>query len=496
MIEEDSSKSGDAHAVIGRRLAANFVFLAGGECIAKVLTFATFVYLGRVLGPELYGRLEFVLATMVFFTLAVDFGLGIYAARELARHPDMAGQLLRDVMTLRLTYAGLSFIGLLIVALCLPDADVRWLLITYGTSLFAAPGLLHWFFQGHDRMGWVALASVIRQSLLALLVFLFFRADTPLPYLGLFECLTVATVVVLYLVVLRGKFEGATPRTLPHFAALADHFRKSAPIGLSELAWALLWYSSTVFLALLAGAAAVGEFGAAHRVVMALHTFVWLYFFNLLPSLSRSVVEPRQKLHALMDRSLSLTAWAGIGVALGVTLLSLELLTLAYGSQFVGAAPVLAVLVWVIPTALISGHYRYLLIAYRLQQLEFYCTALSALITVAGCVLLIPHFGAVGAAFALLAANVMNLGLAYVCVGRGIAWIPFHRQMILPIMASGAALCCFGATVEWGVWKAGVSAGFTYLSLFSLWLYLPHRQRRNHDKLTIKAIVPNAVLPG
>ena len=37
---------------------------------------------------------------------------------------------------------------------------------------------------------------------------------------------------------------------------------------------------------------------------MALHTFVWLYFFNLLPSISRCVGQPREYLQGLMSRSI------------------------------------------------------------------------------------------------------------------------------------------------------------------------------------------------
>jgi hypothetical protein len=45
---------------------------------------------------------------------------------------------------------------------------------------------------------------------------------------------------------------------------------------------------------------------------MARHSFVWLYFFNLLPSISRCVARPKQDMLELMDGSVRLTAWAGL----------------------------------------------------------------------------------------------------------------------------------------------------------------------------------------
>src|SRR6516225_7999510 len=85
-----------------QRLATNLLFLMAGEFTAKLLTFATFSYLARTLGPRDYGFVEFTLALMVFFTLPVDLGLGSYGAREIARNPDRAPQLLHEVTGLRL----------------------------------------------------------------------------------------------------------------------------------------------------------------------------------------------------------------------------------------------------------------------------------------------------------------------------------------------------------------------------------------------------------
>ena len=68
-----------------RQIVSNFTFLAGGEVLSKVCTFAAFTFLARALGPESFGHLEFTLAMMVFFTLLVDFGTSPYGAREIAK---------------------------------------------------------------------------------------------------------------------------------------------------------------------------------------------------------------------------------------------------------------------------------------------------------------------------------------------------------------------------------------------------------------------------
>jgi O-antigen/teichoic acid export membrane protein len=182
--------SAPAPVAVPRRLAINFLYLSGGEIAAKLLTFLCFSYLARTLGPVNYGAVEFTLAIMVFFTLPVDLGLSWYGTREIAHDPACAARLLGEITGLRLTLGLCSMTGLAVFIALLPrGADQKALLALYGLSLLGAPFLLQWFFQGHDAMPWVALISIVRQFAFAFPVFLVCRAGTPLPYIGIVECL-------------------------------------------------------------------------------------------------------------------------------------------------------------------------------------------------------------------------------------------------------------------------------------------------------------------
>ena len=296
-----------------KKLAINFAFLSGGEFGAKLLTFATFSYLAHALGPTNYGFLEFTLAVMVFFTLPVDLGLGIYGAREIARQPERGARLLQEITGLRMALALCSMVGLAVFIVFLNKGnDLKALLALYGISLLGAPFLQQWFFQAYDQMRWVGAASIVRQALFAALVFLTYRHGMPIMRLGMIECASVFGVGLFCSLTIKRGMGFAWPRPDMHVMHLLGHVRRAAPIGLSELAWAFMWYFCTVLLGFFFADKTLGWFGASHRALMALHTFVWLYFFNLLPSISRCVALPHQKLLELMDGSVRLAAWAGL----------------------------------------------------------------------------------------------------------------------------------------------------------------------------------------
>jgi O-antigen/teichoic acid export membrane protein len=272
----------------------------------------------------------------------------------------------------------------------------------------------------------------------------------------LLEAGAIACTVVFYLVVLSRSFSVFRQR-IDHSLARAI-LRRALPIGASELVWAVKIYFATVFLGMFVGGPEVGWFGAAHRVVISLHTFVWLYFFNLLPSLARSTQRPPEVLRSLMQTSIQVTAWSAMFLGAVGAVFAEPLMTFLYGSQYREAASTFRVLIWLIPLAFMSGHYRYALIAYDRQHLEFLCGACGAGLNILLNLLLTPRLGLIGAAWALVASEVLIWGCAYCFVRRTITCIAVWPYAFRPLVGGAilAGALCLLPTMN--IWMAAGSA--------------------------------------
>lgn len=458
------------HKIGLRKLATNYIFLSGGEATSKILTFAAFTFLARVLGPTNFGTLEFTLALVIFFALSIDLGLGSYGAREAAKDPSRIDELNQQVTSLRFLFAGVAFLVLLFLATILDLAQpARMLMLFYGLTLFGIPFFHQWIYQGFEKMQWVGLGSVLRYGIFALGVFLFVRKGTPLWVVGLAEMAAVAGFVLYNLSISRTQFGLPWPRPVFRPSRLMPSLRQALPIGLSELSWAFTFYFATVMLGIVVGGEALGWFSAAHRCIMALHTFVWLYFFNLLPSISRSALEPLEQLQELMRRSLRGTLWLAVFIGLAGTLLARPLITIVFGQQFEGAGGIFQILVWVLAVTLWSGHYRYALIGFSQQKLEFAASASAGLTSVVSGIVLIPRFGATGAAVSLLGAAVVHGGLAYLFVRRRIVHIPFGKHALRPLGAGLVTVAVFFLLLPTGLWVASVGSIALY-GIAAAWL--------------------------
>jgi O-antigen/teichoic acid export membrane protein len=455
------------HVLRVPRLVANFAVLSGGEFLSKLFALAAFAYLARVLGPGDFGQLEFALAVIFLFTLLVDCGLSPYGAREIAKNKSAVTRFTAHIILIRCLLAVGAFVLLaILVTLINKPWPIKKLLLLYGLTLLALPGLLQFVFQGCDLMRHVAVASLIRWSLFAAGIFLLIRKPDETWIVPLIEGSAIGCAVVFYLTVFSHYFGSLRQRIDSTFAF--SIFRQALPIGASELVWALKIYFATVLLGILVGGPEVGWFGAAHRIVISLHTFVWLYFFNLLPAIARSTQGPVEALHRLTKTSMQVTAWSAVFLGIVGTAFAEPIITLIYGSQYHEAVAAFRVLIWLVPLALMSGHYHYALIAYNRQKLHFLSTACGAGLNVLLNLFLIPGHGFLGAAWALLISEVFIWSLAYYFVRRTITHVPIWSSVSQPLVGGAIFAGALYLLPPINIWMAGASAVVVYCLVLSV----------------------------
>lgn len=458
-----------------RKLVTNFTLLSGGEVLSKIFTFFAFAYLARVLAPNNFGYLEFTLAVMVFLTLFVDFGTSPYGAREVAKNSERIEVLIFNIIALRVIFALLGYLLLLAFIFLQPNKDknLQVLLLIYGLSLFGIPGFLQWIFQGLDKMKWVALGSVIRQMMFTIGVFVLIRRAEQLWIVAVIEFIAVCSLVIFNVYIFRSKIGKFRPSI--NLRSMISSFGQAYPIGLSELTWAFTWYFPIIFLGLLIRGKDVGWFGAAFRPVMTLHMFVWLYFYNLLPTISRCSKQPQEILKNLMDNSLRIVAWAGFFLGTVGTILAKPIITIIFGTAYSQSVSTFMVIIWMIPIAFLSGHYHYTLIAYNQQKYEFVSYACGAVVGMVVGLLLIPRFSTLGAGFSLITAGIVSWIMAFFFVKHKICHIPFIFFIFRPLAACAVMFAGFQLLLPLNLWLAGTVGIILFISM--LFIFQPEVKR-------------------
>lgn len=422
------------------RLKLNLLVLYGAEAVSKVLGLAVFGYLGRTLAQGRYGDLEFAIGILSLLNLVQDAGLPQYAARENAKDPGLARGLAGQIFVIR---SGVLLISLFVLGLTAlltrQDPIARTLLLLYGLVLMPTPFDLGWSFQARDDMRVVALSSVLRQVVLFLGTFVLVHRPDDVTWVPVMDASGLGLALLLQQIIFRRR-EGRI-EIRKHLATLGRVVRECTPIAGSAVVWALRLYFPLIALGLFSTSENTGVFGASHRLVVSLHTFVWLYFFNLLPSISRvAAPETLEPYRRLITASLSLVSWVVLlGASVG-TVLAPVLLPLVYGQGLAASSGPFSVMVWMLAASFISGHHRFSLVAWRKQGHEFWAAAIGAAISIGGSLALGKALTPASAALVFVCAEVTTLVCAHAMLARTVARLPVIARVHMPATAAALGL--------------------------------------------------------
>ena len=451
-----------------RSFAARYLTLFGGEALSKICVLVAFAYLARVLDPHDYGIVELALSITVFFVLGVESGMGSYGARVVASDPASISPLVPQVMLLRAAIGIPMFAVILSVAAYYRAAGLGILAVN-GMAVLLTPFLTQWVFQGLRQMQWVAAGSIVRNFVFVTLVVVLVRPGVDIRLVAVAEVGGIAALALLNAYVLRRRLHVRLEwRGL--LRGTGRLFGEVWSLGLSDLTWACLWYSPAVIIGWVGGGAEqVAWIAASVRIVIAVHTFVWLYFFNLLPNLARELVVSLKEWRALVLRSLAVSMWPACLLAIGAALMAPIAIPAIYGPAYSAAVRPFQIVIWMIPVAWFSGHFRFSLVAAGRQRWEFSASAASALVVVILALVLGHDRASVGGAAALLVGGVVNAGLAMWASHRQIGPVAIGAS-IGPVIIGSAVSVLVGVGLSAQVGSVvGATAACALFSGLGLW---------------------------
>ncbi|UCH78806.1 MAG: flippase, partial [Candidatus Coatesbacteria bacterium] len=385
------------------RIAKNTTALFATRIINQVAGFLLVVYASRRLGVEGFGKYSFVVAFYLVFELISFFGLQNYLPREIGRRREEAGKYFVHAAAL---------VGLVAVALVAVmngvAAGYGLARDTYVAAVVASLALLP------ASLGAAAESSFIGLEKAEFITLLTFIKRTLVTAISLYVLWLGYGFVAL--IVVRAAVEAASAtlsvplclwqtglrRVRLEAAFLGRLLRGALPFaGLAVLA-SVYWRLDVLLLQRLVGPAEVGIYSASYRLMFLL-TLVPESFMNAVyPNLARSWREDRPQFVRLAERSLRYLLAFALPAAAGAFVLAEPVVLLVYEADFARSVAVFSILIFaVIPIYMNNVFYRALFAAEH-QMKSVIILVVNIVVMAAACIILIPRWGAVGAAAALV----------------------------------------------------------------------------------------------
>jgi PST family polysaccharide transporter len=373
-----------------------------------LLPIATVVFLARLLGPQGWGGLAFMQAFAGYVMLIVSYGFNYSATREVARHRDDRDKLAELVAGVLGAKAALTVLALLValpvsvlVAPIHRYQSLFWPAMLWALSLSFS---LNWFFQGQERMGfvarWESAARIL--ALVGILVAVRSPADT-WKVLAIQGGTMSAAVLVEFAVTYREvRFR------FPTAGAIARTLRLGWSTFLYQGALSFYTTGNGFILGLFGTPAAVGYYVGAERISKAFSTMLFPITQAVFPRMSHLASHARGEAAQLARKSLVIVGTAGCAMGLITFFGAPILVRIVLGPGFENAVVVLRILALLPPLIAFSNVLGIQwMLALGLDRLVNAIVVSACVLNVTLAIILVPHHLQVGMAIAVVASEAL-----------------------------------------------------------------------------------------
>jgi O-antigen/teichoic acid export membrane protein len=365
-----------------------------------VFPILVFPYIARILGPKGLGDAHFALQFSKWFVTIASLGIPIYGLREVAKVKNnkvKLGKLVSELLALNVLTACLSTLVYLL-ALGFSNTLQQNMLLFAVAGLQVALGFLSidWLFYGLEDFRIITYRALsVRIVTVCFLVWFINSPDDVFPYL----LISIISIAVAHLWNLFYAFS----RVELSFKSLQiiHHLKPIMLIFLMNICITMYTVFDTVWVGFLSTSAAVGLYTSATKLSKVSIPLVSALGTVLMPRSARTfaanITNPQH-----LQTSFNFIVDMAIPIAVGICLLTPELLTLFSGIAFLGATTAMRILS-VLPLCIGLNNLfgMQILSASGNDKLLLWSVFLGMLVNMALNILLVPHLAHTGAAIAI-----------------------------------------------------------------------------------------------
>lgn len=401
------------------RIVKNTAFLSVSQLTGRVIGFFYFIFLARFLGVETFGLYNFTLAFIYNFTPVADFGMERLILRDISRKDNETSFYLSRILPLRLLFSLGAYISVLLLALVLGQSSTQiFYLAVYGLFIFpfSFTYLLTGFFNAKEKMQYMAGANIAGPVLTAILGTTFVLLKFPLVFVFLAAIIAHSFTALFFL------FKSFSWGLKLGWVVDRKFWKKvlSQSWAFAFLLILAVFYLrlSLIMIGLIKGPYVTGLYSSAFKFTEAIILIPQSLALALFPLSSRLFLQDKEKLFRIYKKGLVFLFLMSLPFVLVFGFFSKFIINFAYGSDYLTAAPVLVVLGFALVLFFLNvlpGN-----IIQNSPQFKKFLpwAALNFIVKLILCLILIPRFSIMGAAYAVLGGELIGLFINNIFVLR------------------------------------------------------------------------------
>ncbi|HEX7845608.1 MAG TPA: oligosaccharide flippase family protein [Chitinophagaceae bacterium] len=250
----------------------NFSSLGLLQVANFLLSLVVIPYVLRVVGADGFGVIAVAQVLIFYLSVTADYGFSRTAIRDVALYREDKQRISKvffTVLASKLLICILAFLLLLLLVMIVPLFRNNSAVYLLGFSFVIGQAVLvNWFFQGLEKMHYMAIASLISRLLFVLLVFFFLKEKQQLSFYIFFMGLgnVVVGLISIFIIIKKYQLEFIRPR----WTDIVYEFKTGWPVTITNLSQITIQYIGVFILRLFTNDVVVGYYSIAERVYFAM----------------------------------------------------------------------------------------------------------------------------------------------------------------------------------------------------------------------------------
>lgn len=374
----------------------------------------TFSYAARLLGEEGIGQVTFSRSVIAWFSMLALLGINEYGTREAAKcraDREALSRFAHEMIMINACTTALAYVLLFFAMRLVPKLHgYEELLLISGTAIILQGLGLEWLYQSLEDYRYIAIRSIAFQVIALLSMFILVRdPDDTAGY----AVITVLAAYGSYALNFFNARKYIDFKWYGHYD-LRQHLRPIMWLFAMAVSVELYTVLDRTMLGFLQGDAAVGRYAAAVKVNQLVIMLIISVGGVLLPRMSMYIGRhEKQKVEILVNKAFNYVFMLSVPAAIGLFMLSNEIILLFSGGGFSLAALTMRILtpiVLIMPFSATTNNQ--ILVPMSKEKLILRSTMTGAVTNFICNLILIPHYAENGAAIATVASET---AVAVVC---------------------------------------------------------------------------------
>lgn len=391
-------------SLLKNKVASNAFWLIGEKIFNMTLSLLTLSLIARYFGPELYGSYNLAVAFVGLFIVFSTLGLETVTVKHIVQQKSSEGTVLLTSIVMRLLGSLVMVIIATIGAMMFYPNDetfmllVIFIVISYFLNAFT---VLEYWAQSYQKS---RLTSIVRMlvkvaSTIFKICIVVFELD--LTYLALNLVVDALLVAIGFLYVYRKNRVDVTDWKFS-VTCMKDLFSESWYFIVSGALVAVYTQLDKVIMGNILSTREVGIYTAAITL-----SAMWVFVPQAIITSMQPIIMNYKTLNEIkyyqsIEKLYSVIILLSISFGIIIVFLDEFIISILYGNAFSGSAQILTISIWAVGFSMLGTARRIWLVCEGIQKYAIYFLGIGAFLSISLNLVLIPKFGAIGAAYTWL----------------------------------------------------------------------------------------------